>query len=96
MSDCRSLSHDFAAWGWLKLAETSSLAVLDSDYFLFGSVLLCLPRCLCRFMLVERQSVCVLASTVDDWLLRRVGGFALYSLDRGYCNSLKMVVDRNM
>jgi len=32
-------------------------------------------------MLVERPSVCVLASTMDDWLLCRVGGFALYSLE---------------
>ena len=27
------------------------------------------------------ECVCVLASTVDDWLLCRVGGFALYSLE---------------
>ena len=33
-------------------------------------------------MLVERPGVCVLASTVDDWLLWRVAGFALYSLER--------------
>ena len=32
-------------------------------------------------MLVERLSVRVLASTVDDWLLCCVGGFALYSLE---------------
>ena len=32
-------------------------------------------------MLKERPSVSVLASTVDDWLLRRVEGFALYSLE---------------
>ena len=33
MSDCRSLRKVFAAWEWLKLAETSRLAVLDSDDF---------------------------------------------------------------
>jgi len=32
-------------------------------------------------MLVERPSVCVHASAVDDWLLCRVGGFVLCSLE---------------
>ena len=32
-------------------------------------------------MFVERPSVCVLASAMDDWLLCRVGRFALCSLE---------------
>jgi hypothetical protein len=44
--------------------------------------------CLYRLMFVERPGVCVLASAMGDWLLRRVGRFALCSLEhRGVVSS---------